>query len=244
VDDLVRIESYDALLARDDPPDVGSMSVRDRRLLRMLVASVAVKAVTSSTTLTEGTRLLWQHPQVRSELRQLLAVLRSQVDHVHNPLSTHPEAPLQVHARYTRVELQAALGIGGEGAKVAAWQTGVRWLPESKTDIFAFTLDKTSGGFSPTTRYKDYAINRNLIHWESQGVVRADSKTGLRYQNHERLDSHVLLFARLRADNRAFWFLGPATYVSHQSERPMQIRWKLHNPLPGDLFASFAAAVA
>ena len=53
-----------------------------------------------------------------------------------------------------------------------------------------------------------------------------------------------MLFARLRADERAFWFLGPATYVSHRSERPMAVRWKLEHALPADLFAAFAAAVA
>jgi len=44
--------------------------------------------------------------------------------------------------------------------------------------------------------------------------------------------------------DRAFWLLGPATYVSHEGERPMAITWKLAEPLSGDLFARFAAAVA
>ena len=53
-----------------------------------------------------------------------------------------------------------------------------------------------------------------------------------------------MLFARLRQSERAFWFLGPASYVKHTGERPMAIVWKLTYPLPGDLFTSFAAAVA
>jgi hypothetical protein len=53
-----------------------------------------------------------------------------------------------------------------------------------------------------------------------------------------------MLFARLRNDDRAFWFLGPATYVQHESEMPMAITWRLQVPLPGDLLAPFAAAVA
>ena len=52
------------------------------------------------------------------------------------------------------------------------------------------------------------------------------------------------MFARLSSDDRAFFFLGPATYVSHVGERPMKITWRLQHKLPGDLFASFAAAVA
>ena len=115
---------------------------------------------------------------------------------------------------------------------------------EARADLLAFTLDKTSGQFSPTTRYRDYAISRELIHWESQSITRADSATGRRYQRHARWAAAVLLFARLRTDDRAFWFLGPATYVSHESERPMAVTWRLEHPLPGDLFASFAAAVA
>ena len=65
-----------------------------------------------------------------------------------------------------------------------------------------------------------------------------------RYQEHEARGSHILLFARNRSDERAFYFLGPATYVSHEGELPMAITWRLQYPLPGDLFASFAAAVA
>ena len=74
-----------------------------------------------------------------------------------------------------RLEILAAFGVGSS-AKVAAWQTGVRWLEDAKTDLFAFTLDKTGGTFSPTTRYRDYAISRELIHWESQSATRADSE--------------------------------------------------------------------
>ena len=35
---------------------------------------------------------------------------------------------------------------------------------------------------------------------------------------------------------------GPMTYVQHTGDRPMRILWKLHNPLPADIF--HAARVA
>jgi hypothetical protein len=209
----------------------------------MLVASVADRAIDKSTSLEDGCNLVWAHPQVRAELLGLLNVLADGVSHVQHGLSTHPDVPLAVHARYSRLEILAAFGIG-DRAKVAPWQTGVYWARDVKADLFAFTLDKTSGQFSPTTRYRDYAISRELIHWESQSATRADSEAGRRYQTHEALGSSVMLFARLRGDDRAFWFLGPATYVSHESEQPMAITWRLKHPLPGDLFAQFAAAVA
>jgi hypothetical protein len=53
-----------------------------------------------------------------------------------------------------------------------------------------------------------------------------------------------MLFARERGSDRAFHFLGPATYVRHESEQPMAITSRLQHPLPGDLFAAFAAPVA
>ncbi len=73
-------------------------------------------------------------------------------------LDDHPDVPLQVHARYTRIEILAAFGIGA-AAKVAAWQSGVYEAKAANAELFAFTLDKSSGDFSPTTRYRDYAIS-------------------------------------------------------------------------------------
>jgi hypothetical protein len=107
-----------------------------------------------------------------------------------------------------------------------------------------FTLDKSAGSFSPTTRYRDYAISPELIHWESQSATSLDSDTGRRYVGQAEQGTNVVLFARLSTADRAFWCLGPATYVSHQGERPIAITWHLHHRLSGDLFAEFAAAVA
>src|SRR5439155_13877603 len=103
----------------------------------------------------------------------------------------------------------------------ARWDSGVKWLPNEKTDVFAFTLDKTSGEFSPTTRYRDYAINPDLIHWESQSRRTVTSETGQHYLGHVEQGATVVLFARRRADERAFWCLGPATYVRHEGDRPI-----------------------
>jgi hypothetical protein len=209
----------------------------------MLVASVGDRAINKTTSLEDACEIVWAHPQVRAELLDLLEVLAARVDHVQQALVRHPDVPLLVHARYTRLEILAGFGIG-EHAKAAPWQTGVYWAKDAAADLFAFTLDKTTGQFSPTTRYRDYAISRDLIHWESQSTTRADSETGQRYQRHDALGTSILLFARLRSDDRAFWFLGPASYVKHESELPMAVTWRLDHSLPGDLFAQFAAAVA
>src|SRR5215213_9329702 len=97
---------------------------------------------------------------------------------------------LQVNGQYTRIEILAAVG-EGPGAKTPQWREGVYDAKSAGADLLVFTLDKTSGDFSPTTRYRDYAISRDLIHWESQSTTRADSTTGRRYQDHAQRGSAV-----------------------------------------------------
>ena len=243
VDDPVRLDVYRRFLHMVPAPVTAGLPERERRLLRMLVASITETALTATTTMDEAAAQLWAHPQVVQELRELLNVLENNVSHVQQPLESRPDVPLLVHARYTRDEILAGFGIG-TSARVMPWQAGVFWAREAEADLLAFTLDKTSGQFSATTRYRDYAISRELIHWESQNATTEDSEPGQRYQHHERRGSSVMLFARLRDDDRAFWFLGPATYVKHEREAPMGITWRLKHSLPGDLFEQFAAAVA
>jgi superfamily II DNA or RNA helicase/HKD family nuclease len=240
VDDLERIDAYRSLLKRSKAPNSIEFEDRERRFSRMLIGSLATPG--SPASLDDGFAHLWAHPQVRNELLELLELLPARVDHLHAALNI-PGVPLAVYARYTRAEILAAFDIGA-GAKARSWREGVLWDPNSNTDIFAFTLDKTAGSFSPTTRYRDYAISRELIHWESQSGTSLDSPTGRRYISQAADGTNVVLFARLNTLDRALWCLGPATYVSHDGERPIAIKWRLHNPLPGDLFAEFAAAVA
>jgi Domain of unknown function (DUF3427)/Helicase conserved C-terminal domain/Type III restriction enzyme, res subunit len=243
IDDNERLGTYTRLLDTEGPPNVDHLAARERRLLHMLVATLADQALTKQAPLQDAVDLMWTHPQVRAELRELFEVLGGRIDHVHHPLRTHPDCPLQVHARYSRIEILAALGLS-DRAKVAPWQSGVYEAKPANAELLAVTLDKSSSGFSPTTRYRDYAISRTLIHWESQSITRAESATGLRYRNHERDGRSIFLFTRMKADDRAFWFLGPARYVRHVGERPMAITWELEHPLSGDLYQSFAAAVA
>jgi len=243
VDDMVRIDGYRRFLAAATPPDPDQLPMPHRRLLRMLVASLVDTVATKETSLSEGAEILWRHPQVLAELGELLDALAGRIEHLPVPLTSHPEVPLVIHARYTRIEILGAFNVG-QGATAPPWQSGVFWASEARADLLAFTLDKTSGKFSPTTRYRDYAIDLNLVHWESQSGTRAESETGRRYQRHIDMGTSVMLFARKRADERAIYFLGPATYVKHESEKPMAIVWRLQHSLPGDLFEEFAAAIA
>ena len=242
VHDPTRLTTWGEWVRHAAPPDVASLSSRESRLIRMLLVQLLDRDA-AQMSLREGAAELWHHAQVLSELAELFDYLGKHIEHVPIALPELRDVPLVVHARYTRLEMLAAAS-DEDRVSVQPWREGTFHSEKLRADLFAFTLDKTSGQFSPTTRYRDYAINRELIHWESQSTTTARSKTGLRYQQHTSTGNHILLFARLNTDDRAFVFLGPVTYVSHVGELPMAITWRLKHPLPGDLFQQFAAAVA
>ena len=93
---------------------------------------------------------------------------------------------------------------------------------------------------SPTTMYRDYAISRELFHWESQSRQTPRQPTVQRYINHRGEGTNVLLFVRERKGfelgTRPFTFLGPVRYVEHRGERPVAFTWALPVPMPERLF--------
>lgn len=239
IDDSTRIRTYREWLRHERPPDLKRLSLFDRRLARMMSASVtsALKLDSAEAELD----LMWKFPAVLRELECLLDVQEQIVDVVHPEHELQPDVPLRIHALYSRTELQAALDDLKNG-KIKEFREGVRYIDSLKTDIFLFTADKSSSGFSPTTRYRDYAISSTLVHWESQSTISSSSPTGRRYIGHKSNGTNILLFGRHSKSDDAFWFLGPATYVNHSGEYPVAFTWKLDYELPAALFSLFAAA--
>jgi len=96
--------------------------------------------------------------------------------------------------------------------------------------------------------YRDFALSPELFHWESQSTTSASSPTGQRYVNHRRDGTNVLLFVRETKNNSLgtspYVFLGPADYVRHEGSRPIAVTWRLHRPMPTEIFLASRAAVA
>lgn len=158
------------------------------------------------------------------------------------------EVPLQVHATYSREEILAALDYAAQNRTPSTMREGVVWRPELNTDAFLITLKKSETDYSPTTMYRDFALSDRLFHWESQSTTSAASPTGQRYIHHRENGSHILLFVRAAKSNALgaapYVFLGPADYVSHEGEKPMAITWRLHQPMPAEVFQASSVAVA
>lgn len=248
LDDLHRLEAYAKLLGTPHPPAAADLDQRTARQLQGLLLTVLNAKKGEFATLDDAAAELWRHPPLRAELLELIPLLGEQVTHLHQPLGLLHPVPLQTHATYTREEVLGAFG-ASTVTEPLPLQTGAYWHHDTAADIFFITLQKTEKDYSPSTRYRDYAISDRRFHWESQSVTAAASATGQRYINHQAMGTNVVLFIRstrtdLNARTRPYFCAGRATYVEHRSERPMQITWQLHDPLPGDVFSAFRAAVA
>ncbi|MEU2222553.1 DUF3427 domain-containing protein [Streptomyces sp. NPDC018347] len=241
VDDPERARAYLRLL-QEDAPRYEELSRTDQAYARMLFFNIWDNAG-GFTSFQQGLDSLRAQPAFRDELRQVISHVIEEADHFPLPLSRPlSEIPLKVHSAYNRSEILAALGVARFGGQMPrSFAQGVQWVEELATDALLITLDKNEKDFSPTIRYRDYALSPTLFHWESQNATAADSPTGLRYQQHKERGSHVLLFMRRYKNtdigkSQPWMLLGPATYMEHTGSKPMAITWGLEHELPADVW--------
>ena len=224
------------LLPRLDNVDFAALGEREQRMLQMFYVTVWGKAAEdwAADEVLDNLYALSDSPILLGELLSLLRYRYEQIDFIDEPVELGFDCPLDLHCTYTRDQLLVAMDF----LKPATVREGVKWLPEKQLDVFFVTLNKADKDYSPTTMYKDYSINENLFHWQSQSTTAADSPTGQRYIHHRERGSKVLLFVREFKTDRisggaeAYTFLGTANYVKHEGSRPMNITWKLDRPIP------------
>jgi superfamily II DNA or RNA helicase/HKD family nuclease len=235
IDDELRLSAYRKVVGLE-------AGHPDTALLTGLHFAILQKAGAVSS-LADSLAVLHAHPAIVAELQELLGLLDDRSEHLTYPLDDElrwaHHVPLSVHARHSTDEILTGFGLMDLQKK--AWkQTGVLRDERTNSDIFLVTLEKSERDYSPSTRYKDYAISMNLFHWESQSTHTQRSKTGQRYINHQALGGNILLFVRQRREDagrpRPYTFLGPVDHVSHQGERPISFVWRLRRPMPADFF--------
>jgi superfamily II DNA or RNA helicase/HKD family nuclease len=248
VDDQERAEAYSMLVSADAPRYV-DLGMREQTFARMLFYTLwddggGFQSYDAGLDYLRGYRF------VCSEIRQLVKLGVAASKHAAKGLGAGLQhVPLLSHATYRREEILAALQYGSlELGKNVQHREGVAWCPATSTDAFFVTLNKDDKKHSATTMYKDYAISPELFHWESQNATSPGSPTGKRYLNRSGHRSQILIFTRDTSEDETgltvpYTCLGQVDYVQHAGEKPIAITWKLHRPMPADLFAT-AAAVA
>ena len=216
--------------------DVSKLSDIEQRMMQMFYVSVFLKAVEdwNAPDVSNNLKMLSDSTVMLHELTELLRYKLDKIDFIDKPVEVGFDCPLDLHCTYTRDQILVALDF----MKPSSLREGVKWLPEKQLDIFFITLNKSDKDYSPTTMYNDYSINSELFHWQSQSTTSESSATGQRYILHKERGSKILLFVReFKSDRKfgtteAYTYLGTANYVSHTGSRPMNITWKLDNPIP------------
>jgi superfamily II DNA or RNA helicase len=219
------------------PTDVGPGDNLDRRRLTMLDFQLNHRGMIRQPA--ETVEWLSRHAPIRKELRELGEVLGERVPFAEEFYPV-PEWPLAIHRHYTRREICAGVGSVKPGEKGSIPQGGILKLEAEKRELLLVTLEKSAKSFSPTTRYKDYAISAKRFHWETQAAASVSRPSGRRYLDSPENGWSFYLFVR-PDPNSAYAFLGRANFVSAAGDRPIGITWELEQPMPGALFDRFAS---
>ena len=146
--------------------------------------------------------------------------------------------PLRLHGVYTKAQIQAALGLSTLERKSPS-REGCERLKDIKLEAMYVDVIKQREEGSMTA-YKDYAMNRELFHWETQNRVREGSREAEAYRKGE---NNMLLFVRQQAEHpdykcrMGFVYLGQVTLKSIEGSKPMQIVWHLNTPMSEATYA-------
>lgn len=246
VDDKLRADIYLRLLAT--PEAYETLSPQDRIIANMLFFSIWPSGG-GFRSYQEGFDSLRDEPAFRTDVSDFVRLSLDATRQTTQSVTLEGRTlPLKVHARYQREEILAALAVVDiNGRKPDSYREGVVWAPAWNADVLLITLRKSLAEYSPSTMYRDYALSRDLFHWESQSTTALCSAQGVRYVTQRARGGNVLLFVREAKTNDLgtdpYLFLGPADYVSHTGERPIQITWSLRHPMPVETYLA-ASAVA
>lgn len=169
------------------------------------------------------------------ELSQIMDCLADRLSIYTSRIEELQESPLPLFSCYTRQEQLMMFG-KIDANNIFTPQSGLYAIEEKNVELLWITLNKSNRDFSPTTQYNDYAISESLFHWQTQNNVSHD-KTGRRFIEQKTNGKKFLLFVR-EGKKDAFGFtepyycLGLVDYVRSDGDRPMNIVWKMHNPIP------------
>lgn len=216
--------------------DVSEFTESENRMLQMFHFTIWQKEYQKCgfSKITDGVQKIRECPVLCNEIIELLEYNYNQIDFIDKPVDVGFDCPLDLYCTYTRDQILSAL----DYLSPSSVQAGTFFLADKKIDIHFITLNKSEKDYSPTTMYNDYSINSELFHWQSQGATSDTSNTGTRYINHQSMGVKELLFVRERKNDNItgkaapYSFIGLADYVSHTDSKPMNIIWKMKDPIP------------
>ncbi|NEW09380.1 DUF3427 domain-containing protein [Paenibacillus sp. SYP-B3998] len=141
------------------------------------------------------------------------------------------------YQNYTRNDL---IYLFESPAKEGTWREGVSRVG----DHYLLFINLNKGGtVADHLQYHDYFVDQQHFHWQSQNPTSHDSERGQEFIHHVVKGRHIHLFVRKfeKMHNVAlpFTYLGEADYVNSHGDKPMNINWRLHQPIPDALYTDF-----
>ena len=148
--------------------------------------------------------------------------------------------PLKLHGIYTKSQIQVAIGTSTL-LKKSTNREGCERNILNGIPLEAMFVDIIKDReLGSNTNYNDFAQSSKKFHWETQNKVSPDSSTGQKYIKQSQT---MLLFVRKQAkaaDNLSrtmgYVYLGKVMLESYKGSKPMQIVWKLKEPMPGEVY--------
>lgn len=236
VTDPLRVNQWGEWLTAPQAPSQEQLDTSGQRLAVQLFHLLLMQP----SSIDAGFRELWNHPAVRDEIVQLIEIQSRSRDAVTRPLLGLPDVPLQVHARYARPEVFAALGLSTVD-KPKEHREGVYYAADLRTQLMFVTLHKDARRYAPSVQYRDHAVARDLFHWESPNSWRQTSPAMQRCAGlGPDASEHRLLFVREGGHgpiSSRFRLFGEVDLTgSLDGERPVALTWRLRQALPELLF--------
>lgn len=182
----------------------------------------------------EAVRSLGQLDWFMEELEYLVEIRMSQLNQTTAWLKIDDETEIELYSCYSADEIHLMLE-----NKLGRWQMlGTQYNHKKKFAMVFVTLNKSDKEYSPSTLYNDYAISQNQFHWQSMNKVRIDSNEGQRIIQQGSNGWKFILFVRDSkkdeyGNTNGYYCLGLMDFNESHGERPMNVVWDMHKPIPG-----------
>lgn len=177
---------------------------------------------------------------LKNEILEILSYVEENIEvmPVKNDISF--ENPLEVYSTYSKNQIISSFDIYNED-KYFPIMEGVYYFKDQNHDILFVTLNKDAKDFTETTSYKDYVINDETFHWQTQSKTSISSPTFNRYVNSNgRISLFVRQFKKVQNNYTSpFIYLGECDFVSASGNKPVSIIWHLKHKIPGKFLEKF-----
>lgn len=171
----------------------------------------------------------------KQEVAEIVSYLLAHLEITTTPLGADVLPCIELYGCYTREEIFTLVGEQTLEKKMSSI-SGVFNLPKYDATLLFVTLNKSDKDFSPSTQYNDYIINKDYFHWQSKNTDAHYNMGGHIYIDQPIKHNKIILFVREEkkdgfGNTCPFHCFGLVDYVSSHGDCPMNITWKLEEPV-------------